>query len=125
MAEINTSLMKKTKAQLVEIILRKDEVERECRTEISNLNKKIKDYNAEIEIITERSKTYKSIIDKQASTLIKKESLIEGMKSQFDISATEVVKAREAAYTYKRYVKVLSIVCVTLAITLICKLFVF
>ena len=125
MAEINTSLMKKTKAQLVEIILRKDEVERECRTEISNLNKKIKDYNAEIEIITERSKTYKSIIDKQANTLIKKESLIEDMKSQFDISATEVVKAREAAYMYKRYVKVLSIACSALAITLICKLFVF
>ena len=125
MAEINTSLMKKTKAQLVEIILRKDEVERECRTEISNLNKKIKDYNAEIEIITERSKTYKSIIDKQANTLIKKESLIEDMKSQFDISATEVVNAREAAYMYKRYVKVLSIACVALAITLICKLFVF
>lgn len=125
MAEINTSLMKKTKAQLVEIILRKDEVERECRTEISNLNKKIKDYNVEIEIITERSKTYKSIIDKQANTLIKKESLIEDMKSQFDISATEVVKAREAAYMYKRYVKVLSIACVALAIALICKLFVF
>lgn len=125
MAEINTSLMKKTKAQLVEIILRKDEVERECRTEISNLNKKIKDYNAEIEIITERSKTYKSIIDKQASTLIKKENLIEGMKSQFDISATEVVKARETVYMYKRYVKILSIACAALAITLICKLFVF
>ena len=125
MAEINTSLMKKTKAQLVEIILRKDEVERECRTEISNLNKKIKDYNTEIEIIAERSKTYKSIIDKQANNLIKKENLIEDMKSQFDISATEVVKARETVYMYKRYVKVLSIACVVLTITLICRLFVF
>ena len=125
MAEINTSLMKKTKAQLIEIILRKDEVERECRTEISNLNKKIKDYNYEIEIITERSKTYKSIIDKQANTLIKKESLIEGMKSQFDISATEVVKARESVYMYKRYVKILSIACTALVVALICKLFVF
>ena len=47
MAEISTGLMKKTKAQLVEIILRKDEVERECRTEISNLNKRIKGYNYE------------------------------------------------------------------------------
>ena len=125
MAEFSTSLMKKTKAQLVEIILRKDEVERECRTEISNLNKKIKDYNTDIECITERSKTYKSIIDKQASMLIKKESLIEGMKSQFDISATEVVKARETVYVYKRYIKVLSIACVALAIALMCKLFVF
>ena len=125
MAEISTGLMKKTKAQLVEIILRKDEVERECRAEISNLNKKIKDYDAYTEGITERSKTYKSIIDKQANNLIKKENLIEDMKSQFDISVTEVVKAREAVYMYKRYVKVLSIACTALAITLICKLFVF
>ena len=125
MAEINTSLMKKTKAQLVEIILRKDEVERECRTEISNLNKKIKDYDTEIEIITERSKTYKSIIDKQANNLIKKENLIEDMKSQFDISATEVVRAKEFVYMYKRYVNILSIICAAVAATLICKLFVF
>ena len=42
MAEPNNGLMKKTKAQLIEIILRKDEVERNCRTEISNLSEKLK-----------------------------------------------------------------------------------
>ena len=125
MADISTGLMKKTKAQLVEIILRKDEVERECRTEISNLNKRIKGYDADMEGMTEQSKADKSIIDKQASMLIEKENLIESMKSQFDIFATEVTEAKETVYMYKRYVKVLSIACTALAIALICKLFVF
>ena len=125
MAKISTGLMKKTKAQLIEIILRKDEVERECRTEISNLNKRIKGYDADIEGMTEQSKADKSIIDKQASMLIEKENLIESMKSQFDIFATEVTEAKEAVYMYKHYVKVLSIACAVLAVTLMCKLFVF
>ena len=125
MAEISTGLMKKTKAQLIEIILRKDEVERECRTEISNLNKRIKGYDADIEGMIEQSKADKSIIDKQASMLIEKENLIEGMQSQFDIFATEVTEAKEVVYMYKHYVKVLSIACAALAIALICKLFVF
>lgn len=125
MAEISTGLMKKTKAQLVEIILRKDEVERECRTEISNLNKRIKGYDADIEGMTEQSKADKSIIDKQASMLIEKENLIDGMQSQFDIFATEVTEAKEVVYMYKHYVKILSIACAALAVALICKLFVF
>ena len=125
MAEISTGLMKKTKAQLIEIILRKDEVERECRTEISNLNKRIKGYDADIEGMTEQLKADKSIIDKQASMLIEKENLIESMKSQFDIFATEVTEAKEVVYMYKHYVKILSIACAAFAIALICKLFVF
>lgn len=125
MIEISTGLMKKTKAQLIEIILRKDEVERECRTEISNLNKRIKGYDADIEGMTEQSKADKSIIDKQASMLIEKENLIDGMQSQFDIFATEVTEAKETIYMYKHYVKVLSIACAALAVALICKLFVF
>lgn len=50
----NSSLMKKTKAQLVEIILRKDEVERNVRKELKEAeefaSQKIKDYNALNEI---------------------------------------------------------------------------
>ena len=125
MAEISTGLMKKTKAQLIEIILRKDEVERECRTEISNLNKRIKGYDADIKGMAKQVKADKSIIDKQASMLIEKENLIEGMKSQFDISATEVAEAKEAVYEYKRYVKALSIACATLVFVLMNILFVF
>lgn len=125
MTEITTGLMKKTKAQLIEIILRKDEVERECRTEISNLNKRIKNYDADITGMTKQIKSNKSIIDKQASMLIEKENLIEGMKSQFDISATEVAEAKEAVNMYKRYVNILSIACATLFFVLMNILFVF
>lgn len=125
MAEISTGLMKKTKAQLIEIILRKDEVERECRTEISNLNKRIKGYDADIKGMAKQTIIDKSIIDKQASMLIEKENLIEGMKSQFDISATEVAEAKESVNMYKRYVKALSIACATLVFVLMNILFVF
>ena len=125
MAEISTGLMKKTKAQLIEIILRKDEVERECRTEISNLNKRIKGYDADIKGMAKQTIIDKSIIDKQANMLIEKENLIEGMKSQFDISATNVAEAKEAVNIYKRYIKALSIACATLFFVLMNILFVF
>lgn len=125
MAEISKSLIKKTKAQLVEIILRKDDVERECRTEISNLNKRIKGYEFDIKGMTEQQKEDKSIIDKQANMLIEKENLLDGMRSQFDISAIEVAEAKELANMYKRYTINLSIVCAILCIILICMLFVF
>lgn len=125
MAKISTGLMKKTRAQLIEIIFRKDEVERECRTEISNLNKIIKGYDADITGMTKQVKADKFIIDKQASMLIEKENLIEDMKSQFDISATEVAEVKEAVYIYKRYIKALSIACATLVFALLYILFVF
>ena len=125
MAEISKSLIKKTKTQLVEIILRKDDVERECRTEISNLNKRIKGYEFDIKGMTEQQKEDKSIIDKQANMLIEKENLLDGMRSQFDISAIEVAEAKELANMYKHYTINLSIVCAILCIILICMLFVF
>ena len=125
MADISTGLMKKTKAQLIEIILRKDEVERECRTEISNLNKRIKGYDADIKGMTKQVKADKAIIDKQANMLIEKENIIEDMKSQFDISATNVAEAKEAVNIYKRYIKALSIACATLVFILMSILFVF
>lgn len=50
----NGSLMKKTKAQLVEIILRKDEVEKTIREElkiaVDDASQKCEDYNAITEI---------------------------------------------------------------------------
>ena len=125
MADISTGLMKKTKAQLIEIILRKDEVERECRTEISNLNKRIKGYDADIKGMTKQVKADKSIIDKQANMLIEKENLIEDMKSQFDIFVTKAAEVQEAVNKYKRYIKALSIACATLVFILMSILFVF
>ena len=125
MAEISNGLIKKTKAQLVEIILRKDEVERECRAEISNLNKRIKGYEFDMKGMIEQQKEDKSIIDKQANMLIEKENLLDGMKSQFDISAIEVAEAKELANRYKRYTINLSIAFAILSIALVCTLFVF
>lgn len=121
----NKGLTKKTKSELIEIILRKDEVDRECRTEISNLKKRIKGYDTDIEGMTEQSKADKSIIDKQANMLIEKENLIEGMKSQFDISATEVAEAKEEIAKYKLYVKGLSFMCIILIVILTFELLVF
>ena len=125
MEESNNGLMKKTKAQLIEIILRKDEVERECRTEINNLNKRIKSYDADIKGMTEQSKENKAIIDKQANILVEKENLIDDMTSQFDIFATEIAEAKESVCIYKYYIKALSIACIAFIIALMCKLFVF
>ena len=125
MAEISNSLIKKTKAQLVEIILRKDDVERECRTEISDLNKRIKGYEFDMKGMIEQQKEDKSIIDKQANMLIEKENLLDGMKSQFDISAIEVAEAKELANKYKYYTINLGITCITLGVILICTLFIF
>ena len=47
-----------------------------------------------------------------------RKNLIEDMKSQFDISATEVAEAKEAVCKYKRYLKALSITCATLVFVL-------
>ena len=124
MAEPNNGLMKKTKAQLIEIILRKDEVERNCRTEISNLNEKLKSYNTYIDTSAEQLKENKDIIDKQANLIIEKENLIESLKSQFDIYATEVTEAKETINQYKDYVKSLKITCAVLIIILISIMFI-
>lgn len=125
MAEPNNGLMKKTKTQLVEIILRKDEVERECRTEISNLNEKLKSYNTYIDSTTEQLNADKSIIDKQANLIIEKENLIESLKSQFDIAATEVAEAKENVRMYKDYIRICGTIAIVLIAALICKLFMF
>ena len=125
MAEISTSLMKKTKAQLIEIILRKDEVERNCRTEISNLSEKLKIYDSDVKFMKNQLKEDNTVIDKQANLIIKKAKLIESMQSQFDISATEVAEAKETVRMYKDYIKGLSIICAVLVIILISIMFVF
>lgn len=125
MAEVNNSLMKKTKAQLVEIIFRKDSVEQECRTEISNLNKRIKAYNVNMEGMIKQSKEDKAIINKQADLLIDKQNLIEDLKSQYDIAATEVAGAKEVKNMYETYIKYLVTVCFLLVVILMFTLFVF
>ena len=124
MAETNNGLMKKTKVQLIEIILRKDDVERECRDEINNLKNRIKNYDADVEGMSKRIKDDNNIIKQQADLIVEKENLIDELKSQFDISATEVAEAKEAVELYKSYI--LSTVIVSIIIIfLIISLFVF
>lgn len=125
MAEPNNGLMKKTKAQLIEIILRKDEVERNCRTEISNLSEKLKIYDSDIKLMKNQIKEDNTVIDEQANLIIKKAKLIESMQSQFDISASEVAEAKETINQYKDYVKSLKITCAFLIIVIISIMFVF
>ena len=125
MAEPNNGLMKKTKAQLIEIILRKDEVERNCRTEISNLSEKLKIYDSDVKLMKNQLKEDKTVINEQANVILKKTNLIESMQSQFDISATEVAEAKETINQYKDYVKSLKITCAFLIIIIISIMFVF
>ena len=124
MAETNNGLMKKTKAQLIEIILRKDDVERECRDEINNLKNRIKNYDADVEGMSKRIKDDNDIIKQQADLIVEKENIIEDMKSQFDMSATEVAEAKEAVELYKSYILSTFIVSIVI-IFLIISLFVF
>lgn len=124
MAETNNGLMKKTKAQLIEIILRKDDVERECRDEINNLKNRIKNYDADVEGMSKRIKDDNDIIKQQADLIVEKENLIDELKSQFDMSATEVAEAKEAVELYKSYILSTFIVSIII-IFLIISLFVF
>ena len=124
MAETNNGLMKKTKVQLIEIILRKDDVERECRDEINNLKNRIKNYDADVEGMSKRIKDDNDIIKQQADLIVEKENLIDELKSQFDISATEVAEAKEAVELYKSYILSTFIVSIII-IFLIISLFVF
>lgn len=112
MAQNTNSLMKKTKSQLIEIILRKDSVEQDCRTDISNLNKKIKEYETHIKVF---NKSYNDYKEEVAKKLLDKENLIESMKSQFDDYTIEITELKEQRKYYKRYSIILCIVCVILA----------
>ena len=112
MAQNTNGLMKKTKSQLIEIILRKDSVEQECRTEISNLKEIIIKRESNLKSI---DKSYNDYKEEVAKKLLDKENLIESMKSQFDDYTTEIAELKEQTKYYKRYSIILCIVCVILA----------
>lgn len=67
----SNSLMKKTKAQLVEIILRKDEVERNLRKDINDLCDSFDKIKSEKELLENKFETlqndYREECDKNAS----------------------------------------------------------
>ena len=67
----SNSLMKKTKAQLVEIILRKDEVERNLRKDINELCDSLNKIKSEKELLENKFETlqndYREECDEKAS----------------------------------------------------------
>lgn len=66
----NNSLMRKTKAQLVEIILRKDAIERGLRNDIKGMEAYCKELDAKIEHISkELEKDYHDMCDESASII--------------------------------------------------------
>lgn len=121
----NKGLTKKTKSELIEIILRKDDIERECRSKINNLKEDLADYKERYEQAINHLNDGKYIIDKQKEIIIKKENLISDMQSEFDTAATEVAEAKEEIAKYKLYVKGLSFICIILIVILTFKLLVF
>ena len=128
----NKGLTKKTKSELIEIILRKDDIERECRSKINSLKEDLdyckRKYEEVLKRYEEVLKQYnedKYIIDKQKELLIEKENLIIDMQSEFDKTATEIAEAKEETAKYKLYVKGLSFICIILIVILTFKLLVF
>ena len=121
----NKGLTKKTKSELIEIILRKDDIERECRSKINNLKEDLADYKERYEQAINHLNDGKYIIDKQKEIIIKKENIISDMQSEFDTAATEVAEVKEEIAKYKLYVKSLTGACIVLIFILIFKLLVF
>ena len=74
--------------------------------------------------MSKRIKDDNNIIKQQADLIVEKENLIDELKSQFDISATEVAEAKEAVELYKSYILSTFIVSIII-IFLIISLFVF
>ena len=122
---INKGLTKKTKSELIEIILRKDDIERECRSKILQSDRKYEEVLKRYEEVLKQYNEDKYIIDKQKELLIEKENLITDMQSEFDKAATEIAEAKEETAKYKLYVKSLTGACIILIFILIFKLLVF
>lgn len=121
----NKGLTKKTKSELIEIILRKDDIDRECRSKINNLKEDLADYKKRYKQAIKHYKDAKYIVDKQKEIIIKKENLISDMQSEFDTAATEVAEVKEEIAKYKLYIKGLSFICIILIVILTFKLLVF
>ena len=85
----SNSLIRKTKAQLVEIILRKDEVERSLRKDIKELLSSLDKIKTEKELLEQRFETlqndYQEECDENASYLQELRNRIERYKVLFYI----------------------------------------
>lgn len=89
------SLMNKTKAQLVEIILRKDEVERNLRKDIKDTYDSIDKITTEKEFLEKRfeilKNDYREECDKNASDFQEFRNIIKRYETIFSIFITVVI----------------------------------
>lgn len=123
MAETNNGLMKKTKAQLVDIILRKDDIEVELRNEIKaikeeidNKNDYIKskeqcidDLNFCIKAKDHRLTIAAYIVKAKKEELSKVNKQLSDIKEDYDTYATKITELVDNIMFYKKTVVVLSI----------------
>ena len=89
----NSSLMKKTKAQLVEIILRKDSIERGLRADIKGMEGTCKEFEDKIKHIRDANKELK-----------------EDYHNMCDESASLIASYKNEIKQYRTYNKVLSLI---------------
>lgn len=123
MAETNNGLMKKTKAQLVDIILRKDDIEVKLRNEIKAIKEEIDNKNDHIKSKEQciddlnyciKDRDYRltlnaDIIKAKKEELSKVNKQLSDIKEDYDTYATKITELVDNIMFYKKTVVVLSI----------------
>lgn len=123
MAETNNGLMKKTKAQLVDIILRKDDIEVKLRNEIKTIKEEIDNKNDYIKSKEQciddlncciKDRDYRlqlnaDIIKAKKEELSKVNKQLSDIKEDYDTYATKITELVDNIMFYKKTVVVLSI----------------
>lgn len=143
MAETNYGLMKQTKVQLVDIILRKDAVEKELRKEQESLNCKVnallkekEDADAEIfnlsKNLTRKSEDFTKLenaikadsitISRLKNELAKRNEQIDSYESGCDEMVVELTKYKNKAYNYKVGFYTVSCIAVALVAITLCNI---
>ena len=123
MAETNNGLMKKTKAQLVDIILRKDDIEVKLRNEIKAIKEEIDNKNDYIKSKEQciddlscciedrdyRLQLNADLIKAKKEELSKVNKQLSDIKEDYDTYATKITELVDNIMFYKKAVVVLSI----------------
>ena len=117
----DNSLMRKTKAQLVEIILRKDNIERGLRADIKGMEAYCKELEAKVKHVCN---TNKELEDKFKHVCNVNKELTEDYHNMCDESASIIASYKNEIKQYRTYNKVLSfilfLIILASATTIIC-----
>ena len=103
----NNSLMRKTKAQLVEIILRKDNIERGLRADIKGTETYCKELEAKVKHVCNANKEFE---DKIKHIRDANKELKEDYHNMCDESASLIASYKNEIKQYRIYNKVLSFI---------------